>query len=148
MEAVAMKAKHKNAPPEGEAWVWLTLQMMQSDAWRTSSANVNCGRFINFLLVEFMQHRGLNNGKIKAPYQDLEQIGIGLRLICPAIALAESVGLVDCHRGGMRVATTYTLNWLPLPDGTPPNNLWKKYRNPDLNPWPQRRKGNQNERAQ
>lgn len=131
--------RHRNAPPEGENWLWLTLTMMQSDAWRVASANVNCKRFIEYLIVGFMEHGGNNNGKIKAPYQDLVQIGITRRLIAGAIALAEEVGLVDCHRGGMRVATSYALTWLPVNDNTPASDRWKKYRNPDLSPWPRKR---------
>jgi hypothetical protein len=38
------------------------------------------------------------------------------------------------QRGGMRVATTYALTWLPLHDGTPASNRWRLYRNPDLAP--------------
>jgi hypothetical protein len=37
-----------------------------------------------------------------------------------------------CHRGGMRVATTYTLTWLPTHDGAPATNAWRAHRNPDL----------------
>src|SRR5690242_8232753 len=100
-----------NRPPAGKSWVWLTLEMMKGDAWR--SAGIATRRFIDFLMIEFMQHGGRTNGKLKAPYQQLEQIGISSRLIADAIADADKLGLVDCHRGGMRVATTYTLTWLP-----------------------------------
>lgn len=124
-----------NRPPAGKSWIWLTLEMMKGDAWR--SAGIATRRFIDFLMIEFMQHGGRTNGKLKAPYQQLEQIGISSRLIADAISEAEELGLVDCHRGGMRVATVYTLTWLPHCDGTPATDRWRAYRNPALSPWPE-----------
>jgi len=64
------------------------------------------------------------------------QSGIGLRLITDAINEAEEFGLVDCRRGGQRVATTYTLTWLPLHDGAPASNRWRAYQSLTLKPWP------------
>jgi hypothetical protein len=138
------RTKHRNAPPEGQAWIWLTAQMMKSDAWRAATKNVNCKRIVEFLMVELMEHGGNNNGQLRAPYQQLEGIGISPRLIAGAIRQSEELGLVDCRRGGMRVATAYALTWLPLHDGTPPSNRWKQYSDPELKPWPKpSRKGTQ-----
>jgi len=124
-----------NRPPAGKSWIWLTLEMMRGDAWR--SAGINTRRFIDFLMIEFMQHGGRENGRLKAPYHQLEQVGIGARYIAGTINEADLLGLVDCHRGGRRVATTYTLTWLPRCDGTPQTDRWRTYRNPELSPWPE-----------
>jgi hypothetical protein len=125
--------KKKNRPPEGQPWIWLTLEMMKSDAWR--SAGINCRRFVDFLLIELMGTAGEGNGNLKAPYEQLEQVGISARLIGAAISQAEYLGLVRCYRGGMRVATTYTLTWLDV--GTEPaTNEWRAHRNRELKPWP------------
>jgi hypothetical protein len=132
-----------NRPPSGKSWIWLTLEMMKSDAWR--SAGINTRRFIDFLMVEIMHNGGRRNGRLKAPYQQLEQIGIPACLVASAIREAEELGLVDCHRGGMRVATAYTLTWLPLHDGMPPTVQWRGYRNPNLNLWPEKPKAKTNE---
>jgi hypothetical protein len=132
--------KNKNRPPAGQSWIWLTLEMMKSDAWR--SAGINCRRFIDFLLIEFMGTAGEGNGKLKAPYEQLEQVGISARYIADAIDQAETLGLVRCCRGGMRVATTYTMTWLDT--GTEPaTNDWRAHRNPKLNPWPTPKKKEQ-----
>ena len=122
----------KNAlgPPKGEAWIWTTRELGRSDASR--SLGINARRFVDFLKNEHMGHGGRDNGKLKATYLQLEAWGIGARYISTAIAEAERVGLVDCRRGGMRVATTYSLTWLPLHDGSPPTNRWRTYRNPKL----------------
>src|SRR5262249_13607947 len=82
-------------------------------------------RLIDFLLLEHLTHGGKENGNLKAPYQQLAKAGVGRRLIADAIREAEGAGLVDVHRGGMRVTTTYALTWLPLKDGTAASNRWK-----------------------
>jgi hypothetical protein len=134
----ALDRKQLNRPPAGKSWIWLTLEMMKSDAWWTTG---NHGRrIIDFLLIQFLEHGGRNNGQILAPYAQLEDRGIGRRFIADALANLERIGLIDCHRGGMRVVTTYTLNWLPLHDGTPPSDRWRAFRNPKLKPWAKRPK--------
>ena len=121
-----------NRPPAGRTFVWLTRELLASDAWR--SLGINACRFVHFLMLEHMSKGGQHNGELKAPYRQLIEFGIGARHLADAIREAEDLGLVKCHRGGMRVATTYALTWLPLHDGTPATNRWRAYRNPDLPP--------------
>jgi hypothetical protein len=111
-----------------EPWIKLFRQVLASDAWR--SLGINARRFVDFLMIEHMNKGGKHNGKLRAPFRQLGAFGIGLRLIKDAIAEAEKLGLVDCHRGGMRVATTYALTWLPLHDGTPASDRWRAYQSP------------------
>ncbi len=91
------------------------------------AAGINTRRFIDFLLLEHMAHGGKANGKLKAPRRQLWEFGISVRHVTAAINEAEEFGLVDCHRGGMRVATTYTVTWLPLHDGNAASNRWREY---------------------
>ena len=126
----------RNRPPPGEPWVWLTAEMMKSDAWR--SAGINSRRLIDFLLIELMAHGGQGNGALLAPEEQLSSVGIGRRYVACAIREAETLGLVDCYRRGRRVATLFGLNWLPSLNGSPPNDRWRDYRNPKLKPWPKR----------
>jgi hypothetical protein len=123
-------------PPGGEPFVWQTHALRTSDAWR--SAGINVRRFVDFLLIEHMNHGGRANGLLKAPYRQLEAFGIPSHYVADAIGQAEELGLVDCHRGGIRIATTYAVTWLPLHDGAPATDRWRTYRNPDLTPLPQR----------
>ena len=124
-----------NGPPKGEAWIWLTRDLLASDAWRTMSGRAR--KVIDFLMLEHMAKGGRHNGKLKAPYRQLEECGITPRLVRTSIAEAEELGLIECGRGGMRVATTYGLTWLPLHDGTPAGNQWRGYRNLELQPMTQ-----------
>lgn len=74
-----------------------------------------------------MGHGGKANGKLKATDRQLQSFGIGTHYVTAAIKEAEKLGLVDCHRGGMRFATTYTVTWLPLHDGAAASNRWREY---------------------
>jgi hypothetical protein len=115
-------------PPAGQPWVWLTREVLASDAWRL--LGINARRFIDFLLLEHMGKGGRHNGQLKAPHRQLRDFGIAVRFIGDAIRQAEDLGLVDCHRGGLRVATRFGLTWLPGHDGKPPTNRWRTYREP------------------
>lgn len=128
-----MSGSTKAAPKE--QFVKLSRELLSSDAWR--SLGINGRRFLDVLMREHMRQGGRHNGKLKAPrLQLVEYGGIGARYVSDAIAEVETLGLVDVHRGGMRVATTYALTWLPLHDGTPPSNRWQSYRNPALKELP------------
>jgi hypothetical protein len=113
-------------PPPGSPWVWLTAELITSDAWR--SLDVNARRFLDAVLVENMSHAGQENGNLKSTHRQLIAFGIHPRNVAAAIRAVEAAGLVDCHRGGMRSPTTFALTWLPLHDGTPPSNRWQSYR--------------------
>ncbi len=128
-----MSAK-PNGPPKDQPWVWQTRALRASDAWRSQS--INCRRLIDFLLLEHMSHGGKENGKLHAPERQLRNFGIGAQYIADVVREAEELGLVDCHRGGMRIATRYALTWLALHDGTPASNRWRAYRNPQIEPLP------------
>jgi hypothetical protein len=127
-----MKNSRMNRPPPGEPFVWQTRELLSSAAWRSMS--INGRRVLDFLLLEWMGKGGRENGRLKAPHRQLEAYGVGARLVAGAIREVEDLGLVACNRGGMRIATTYALTWLPLHDGTPASNRWRLYRNPDLAP--------------
>ena len=123
-----------NRSMNGESWVKMPRDLLRSDAWR--SLSINARRFIDFLLIEHLSRGGKHNGQLKAPHRQLAYVGVGERRVAPAIREAEETGLVDCVRGGMRVATTYCLTWLPLHDGKAPSHRWREYQNPSLREWP------------
>lgn len=119
-------------PPEGAAWVWLTADMVASDAWR--SLSINARRFIDCLMLDNMAHAGTENGNLQATYEQLEVYGLSKNHITKAIQEAEDKGLVDSQRGGMRVTTRYRLTWLPDRDGCPATNRWERYKNSEIYP--------------
>ena len=122
----------KNNPPKGEPFVWLTEGLLRSDSWR--SLDLYARRFIDFLLLEHLRRAGQANGKLRAPYRQLYAFRIWRRYAPTAIARAEELGLVACHRGGMRAASEYRLTWLPTHDGKAATDEWRAFRNPDLSP--------------
>jgi hypothetical protein len=96
---------------DGEQWAPQRLQVIRSAAWIAAG---HYGRlFLDYLLGEYITTAGLKNGKLVAQYRALTAYGIPGGCVANAIRSAEEARLVLCHRGGMRVATRYTLTWLP-----------------------------------
>ena len=91
-------------------------ELLASAGWRARS--INCGRLIDFLLIEHMNHGGRENGELMATYDQLEAFGIGRRLVHAAMSEAERLGLISVERGGRRGfalnhASRLRLTWLP-----------------------------------
>ena len=92
-----------------------------------------------------MNHGGQENGKLVAPYRQLETFGIGARHIAPAIREAEQLGLVQVRRGarkGVAMVETsfYRLTYLPTVERegiysvpVPPTDEWRAFK-PDADP--------------
>lgn len=116
-----------NRPPKGEPFIWLTRELLTSDAWKAQSKL--CRRFIDFLHIEHMNHAGTMNGHLKATYDQLQRAGISRRWIKSVIDEAEALGLVCVQRGGPwwkpNRASTYTLTYYAV-DDTPAENRWKQ----------------------
>jgi len=109
-------------PPKGKPWVWMTRDLLVSEAWRSMA--INTRRLIDFLMIEHMGKAGRENGRLLAPRNQLVAFGIGARHVSAAIEDAVALGLVDVKRGSARRANLYALTWLPLPDGTMPEPRW------------------------
>ena len=134
---IDFKLGRVHKPPEGKAFVWHTLDLMVSPAWRSRS--VHCARLLEFLEIENMRHAGKENGQLIATYDQLEKFGIGRRFITAAVDEAETLGLVEVIRRG-RVARNksyenqYRLTYLAarvIPDDrapyyVAPTNEWDR----------------------
>lgn len=118
-----------HSPPAGEAWTWLTRELLRSPAWRARS--INCTRLVDFLLVEHCNHAGLHNGKLLATYDQLVEWGIRREAICDAIDEAEFLGLVRVEvrgrfsHGARKVPSEYRLTFFASHDNAPATNEWK-----------------------
>lgn len=120
-------------PPQDEAWTWITLDLLESAAWR--GASIHCLRFIFCLLAEHCGHAGRENGHLVATYVQLEQAGVRRQRIAAAIREAVRRGLVVVElRGGLygvdncRTASRYRLTWIGCIDGRrTPTNEWRKF---------------------
>src|SRR5262245_50639346 len=112
----------RNHPPEGEPWVWLTRELLESAAWRT--APINTRRVVERLIIEHMAHAGTDNGDLVCTYRDFERFGIRHPSVKPAVDDAVNRGLVLITQNGKaspgqdRWPARYALGWLPLYDGT------------------------------
>jgi hypothetical protein len=114
---------------KGAQFAMIPRDVMESPAWR--SLSINARRFIDFLQLEHMRHGGRENGNLKAPYKQLKVFGIAEHYRAQAIRDTEEAGFVDVRRGGQRVANLYALTWLPLKNGTPASNLWRRQDDPE-----------------
>jgi len=101
-----------NGPPQGEAWAWLTRNLLTSAAWRSQS--INCRRLIECLMIDHMNHAGLMNGELQATYNQLEKAGCTRALIRSAILEANSLGLIRQTFQHYRVASEFALHGCPL----------------------------------
>ena len=103
-----------------EPFIMLPRKLLASRAWQ--ALGINGRRFVDFLMIEHMRHGGRQNGFLVAPHRQLEEFGIGARLVSGAIEEAERLGLVDCRRGVGRRPSLFELTWLPPSDGAAPSN--------------------------
>ena len=111
-----------------EQFIKLPRELLESDAFRSLSPNAF--RVVHFLMIEHLRHGGRRNGNLKATHRQLVKFGIAPQYVTEAICEAEERGLLECHRHGLRIATTYALTWLFLDDGSPPSDAWRQYRAP------------------
>lgn len=112
-------------PPKGKPWIWLTGELIASDAW--ASLSINARRVVDFLINEHLSHGGKENGALLAPYRQLQAFGIGARHVGPAINEAERAGIILRRTAVGRAPNTYALTWLPLADGTPALDTWRSF---------------------
>ena len=86
--------------PDNTPFVQLTRDLIASPSW--CSMSINCRRLIDFLMVENMNHAGLENGKLLATYDQLVKWGIPRGYIHQTITEAERLGLLLAERGGRK----------------------------------------------
>ncbi len=114
-------------PPKGEPWVWLTVELLASPAWKALS--INGRRLVEFLMVEHRNQGGRENGNLHAPYDQLVSWGLTRCCIHEAIKEAEFLGLLHVEQGGRWAATnvpsTYRLTFYADRDGNYATNDWK-----------------------
>lgn len=127
-EKWSAKDKKLWGPPKGEGWTWQTTELQSSPAWRHRS--INTIRLIEFLQIEHRNHAGLENGNLKATYDQLVEYGLTRSGIKAAILEAEFLGLLKVTFEGGRFAgnnqpSAYRLTFYRTHDGSPATNEWK-----------------------
>ena len=109
---------------KGEAFIKLPRDLLESEAF--GSLGPTSFRVLRFLMIEHMRQGGKRNGFLLAPRRQLVAFGVRPHDISASINQLERVGLVDCRRGIGRRPSEFTLTWLPLSDGTEPNQRWRE----------------------
>jgi hypothetical protein len=112
-----------------EAFVGEPMSLLESPAYR--ALNFPALKIFGFLKLEHLRHGGAENGRLQAPYRQLERLGISARNVYPALRMLEVLGFIRLTSDGARLggrpnAATYALTWLPTCDGRPPTEDYKR----------------------
>ena len=139
---MSSKPKHvrlrekRNQPPKNQPWVWVSREMLESDAWRTMP--INTRRFVERLMLEQMAHAGKENGKLPCTYNDCIAWGIPRELVGRSQKDAVTRGLVYlAERGNAsprqgRRPNVWGLGWLPGYDGSTAPDKWRGFALPPI----------------
>ena len=129
-------------PPTDQPWTWLTMELLESEAWRRQS--VHSFRLISFLMAEHQNHAARENGHLMATYDQLEEWGIGRQYIREAIEEASFLGLIKHLAGGRYASTnqpsTFRLTFFADRDGAPATNEWKATTEEVCRAWSEQRR--------
>jgi hypothetical protein len=72
--AGAKLRERRNRPPPDGPWVWLTREMIESEAWGPLSLAAR--RVIDRIMIEHMAHSRTENGNLVVTYRDLKKFGL------------------------------------------------------------------------
>lgn len=62
---LSIKLREKrNRPPQDEPWIWVSRELLESDAWTT--APIWTIRFVHRVMTEHMNHAGTENGYLQS----------------------------------------------------------------------------------
>jgi len=123
--------------PQGEPWIWLTTELLLSEAWRSMS--INCYKLIFHLLIEHSNHAGYENGRLLSTYQQLQDYGLTRNKIRSVIEEAEFLGLIKHKRGRKVVALNqpnyYRLTFYADDENGYATNEWKSMTKEKIEKW-------------
>ena len=116
-------------PPQGEPWVWLTRELLMSDAWQT--LGISGRRILDRLMLEHMAHAGTENGRLRVSHRQFIRWGVSKNTIAPSIHDLQERGLI-CFAasetdGTIRGYYKYRLTFLPA-DYCAPTNEWRRWK--------------------
>jgi hypothetical protein len=125
-------AKRANRAPQDMPWIWLSREMLESEAWRAIKT-LSAKRVLERIILEHMAHAGTENGNLTVTYADFIAYGVRKKSIPSAIAIVEGLGWIDITVQGKqaveedRYPSRYALTWLPQPArGKPATNRWRQ----------------------
>jgi hypothetical protein len=122
-----------NQPPVGQAWGWLTKEMIESPAWR--ALDIWARRALDRIWLEHMAHAAKANGQLIVTYQNFRDYGVRGDSIADALETLDALGWIDITRRGRasfedaRYPSMYLLTWLPqLEPFKLATNRWKTFK--------------------
>uniref|UniRef100_UPI003BAAA20B hypothetical protein n=1 Tax=Stappia sp. TaxID=1870903 RepID=UPI003BAAA20B len=111
----------------GQAWIWLTEDLISSPAFRTLS--LNAYRVFFRILAEYLQHGRTGNGDLIVTHADFQAAGASQNLIADAIEELTFKGLIQVRRGraadGTPHPNRFRITYLGTDAGEPWSNEWK-----------------------
>ncbi|PDT28699.1 hypothetical protein CO660_15140 [Rhizobium sp. L9] len=128
----ALVRRH-TAPPSASddgslRWQWLTIQLLESAAFTTLSANA-CRAFFR-IVIEHVSHAGLQNGRLVVTHPQFVSYGVTGEYVADALDELEYKGLVKVRRGragsGVAHPNLFTLTFVGDHEGAPPTDEWKR----------------------
>jgi hypothetical protein len=131
---VSFKEKHVVGPPQGEAWVWHTSDMIGREKWLLMP--LACRRLLERLEFEHMAHAGQENGRLQVAYTQFVEWGVARRNIAAAIQYAQDAGFLEVTKRGWRMkgaGNEYRLTYYATKERvggayvwSAPTNEWKR----------------------
>lgn len=124
------------APPRSEdgsadvkqRWQWLTIELMESAAFTTLSANANRAFFR--IIIQHTAHAALENGKLIVTHPQFVHYGVTGEYVADALDELEYKGLIKVHRGragsGVAHPNRFTLTFVGDFEGAAPTNEWRR----------------------
>jgi hypothetical protein len=116
--------------PKGVGYIIpVPRDLLNSPAWLTMSHQ--CRKFVDALMVEWANHGGVENGNLKAPYEQLQTRGLRRASLLDVVVEAGALGIVHAVRGqrsygSRRSPSVYRLTWLgTAQNGLTATNEWR-----------------------
>lgn len=148
------REKYRNPPRYkdkelGQAWIWLTAEILSSPAFVSLSPNAIRAFFR--IVVEYLGQGRQKNGELIVTHADFREYGVSQNYVADAIDELEFKGLVAVRRGRSAEGTPhpnrFRLTYLGDDQGAPWTNEWRGKTQEDVDRWPEiRRKRKANRR--
>ena len=124
--------KH-TAPPSTsddstQRWQWFTIELMESPAFMSLSANANRAFFR--IIIQHTAHAALENGKLIVTHPQFVEYGVTGEYVADALDELEYKGLIKVQRGragsGVAHPNRFTLTFVGDFEGAAPTHEWRK----------------------
>ena len=124
--------KH-TAPPSASddgslRWQWLTIQLLESPAFTSLSANASRAFFR--IIIEHTAHAALANGRLVVTHPQFVSYGVTGEYVADALDELAYKGLIKVRRGragsGVAHPNLFTLTFVGDHEGAPPTNDWRR----------------------